>query len=130
MPATDASAPTSPNTAMHTDHEAMAAATVALLSSHPQTAKDILLANTTMTSSQVDDAVIHASPRVEQYRTDMQNLATKAAKYTSVSLWVVFLSTFFGLLAAALGGCLGAAHIHRVYHLRTFEPLAKKHRVR
>lgn len=130
MAANGTSGQTPPVVAMHVDHEAMAAATAALLSSHPQTAKDILMAHTAMTPGQVDDAVTHAMTRVEQYQTEMQALAKKAAKYTSVSLWVMFLSAFLGLLAAALGGCLGAVHIHRVYHLRTYRPLTKKHTVR
>ena len=32
--------------------------------------------------------------------------------------WITFLSAFLALLAAAIGGWLGATHVHRVYHLR------------
>jgi hypothetical protein len=35
-------------------------------------------------------------------------------------MWTVFVSLLLGLLAAALGGWLGASHVHRVYHLRRY----------
>jgi hypothetical protein len=39
---------------------------------------------------------------------------------TAATLWVAFLSSLLGLLAAAIGGWLGSSHIHRVYHLRSY----------
>ena len=42
-------------------------------------------------------------------------------RYTAVAMWIAFLSTLFSLIASAIGGWLGAGHIHRVYHLRRYE---------
>lgn len=44
------------------------------------------------------------------------------AHYTAMSMWVAFASALFSMIAAALGGWLGAHHIGHVYHTRTFEP--------
>lgn len=109
--------------AIRTDPGAIAMATDALMSSQPQTAKDILMAYTAMTPSQIDDTVATAARRAQQYQNEAQTLAKRTANCTSAALWVVFLSTFLGLLASALGGWLGAAHVHRVYHLRKYRPL-------
>jgi hypothetical protein len=34
---------------------------------------------------------------------------------------IVFLSIFFALVAAAVGGWLGASHIHKVHHMRRYD---------
>jgi hypothetical protein len=36
-------------------------------------------------------------------------------------MWIIFFSSLIALVAAAIGGWLGAGHIHRVYHLRRYE---------
>lgn len=108
---------------MHIDPGAIAMATDAVMSSHPQTAKNLLMAYTNMTPNQIDDAVMNASIRAQQYQTEAQALAKRTAKCTSAALWVVFLSTFLGLLAATVGGWWGAARVHRVYHLRRYSPV-------
>ncbi|MBD8882315.1 hypothetical protein IHE49_17675 [Rhodanobacter sp. 7MK24] len=109
--------------AIRTEPGAIAMATDAIMSSQPQTAKDILVAYTAMTPPQIDVTVANATARAQRYQTEAKALATRTAKCTSAALWVVFLSTFLGLLASALGGCLGAARVHRVYHLRTYRPM-------
>jgi hypothetical protein len=37
-----------------------------------------------------------------------------------MTLWIAFISAFLAMLAAVLGGWLGAGHVHRVYHLRRY----------
>lgn len=41
--------------------------------------------------------------------------AERIAKYTAGALWALFFSTIAGAFTAALGGWLGAGHLHRVY---------------
>ena len=46
---------------------------------------------------------------------------TRLARYTAAAMWIIFLSSLIALVAAAIGGWMGAGHIHRVYHLRRYE---------
>ena len=48
--------------------------------------------------------------------------AADFAHYTSRVMWTAFGCAFASLITAALGGWLGAHHVHRVYHLRTYAP--------
>jgi hypothetical protein len=43
------------------------------------------------------------------------------AHYITVSMWTAFGSAVAALLASALGGWLGARHVHYVYHLRKYQ---------
>lgn len=123
LPAGIGAAPVALAPATLPDRPAMAAATAALVTSHQQTAKDILAANTTLTTSQIDAAVADASGQVQQYEIAAQTTAERAARYAAMGLWTAFISSLLGMLAAALGGWLGAGHVHRVYHLRSYAPL-------
>jgi hypothetical protein len=51
----------------------------------------------------------------------VQAAADAAARYTATAMWIIFFSSLIALVAAAIGGWLGAGHIHRVYHLRRYE---------
>lgn len=42
------------------------------------------------------------------------------AHYTAITMWTGFGSAALALITAAFGGWLGAHHVHRVYHLRTY----------
>ena len=44
----------------------------------------------------------------------------QAAHYLAAMMWTAFGSAVASLLTSALGGWLGAHHIHRVYHLRRY----------
>jgi hypothetical protein len=48
--------------------------------------------------------------------------AADFAHYTSRVMWAAFGCAFASLITAAFGGWLGAHHVHRVYHLRTYAP--------
>ena len=41
--------------------------------------------------------------------------------YSATAMGIAFLSIFFALVAAAVGGWLGASHIHKVHHMRRYE---------
>lgn len=45
---------------------------------------------------------------------------TQATHYMAAVMWVAFVSAVVSLISAALGGWMGAHHIHRVYHLRQY----------
>jgi hypothetical protein len=44
--------------------------------------------------------------------------------YMSRVMWTAFGCVFASLITAPFGGWLGARHVHRVYHLRTYAPHA------
>ena len=44
----------------------------------------------------------------------------QATHYVAVIMWVAFVSAVVSLITAALGGWMGAHHVHRVYHLRQY----------
>lgn len=96
------------------------AVTMALLADHPDTAKALLAANTEMSPADIDSTVQGLSTQVSQAKATLKAAADAAAHYTAMAMWVLFLSVLLSLLAAALGGWLGASHVHRVYHLRRY----------
>ena len=46
--------------------------------------------------------------------------AATVAQYTARMMWTAFGCAAVSLVTAAFGGWLGAHHVHRVYHLRTY----------
>lgn len=48
--------------------------------------------------------------------------AAMVSQYTSRLMWAAFGSALLSLVTAALGGWLGAHHVHLVYHQRTYAP--------
>lgn len=96
------------------------AATMALLAGRPDTAKALLGANTGMSQADIDRTVQSLSPEVSRARADLKTAADTAARYSAMAMWVLFASLLLSLLAAAFGGWIGAAHVHRVYHLRPY----------
>ncbi|MBE1160798.1 hypothetical protein [Dyella acidiphila] len=57
---------------------------------------------------------------------DAKRRADQLAHNAATVLWIGFASLLLGLLAAALGGWVGAHHIGRIYHLRRFENSAAR----
>jgi hypothetical protein len=45
---------------------------------------------------------------------------TQAAHYMAAVMWTAFGSSVVSLVTSALGGWMGAHHVHRVYHLRQY----------
>lgn len=82
-------------------------------------------------TSTADGASIVASLAADAQaaQLDMKRRADRVAHDAAVTLWTGFASVLLGLIAAILGGWVGAHHIGRVYHLRTFETSAN-HRVK
>jgi hypothetical protein len=103
------------------DRQSMAAVASALLKGNTDNAKAILAANTSLSQADIDQTLQGLQAQVDKYKADVQSAADSAARYTASAMWVIFLSSLIALVAAAVGGWLGAGHIHRVYHLRRYE---------
>jgi hypothetical protein len=103
------------------DRQSMGAVAAALMKGNTENAKALLAANTSMTPAEVDQTVQGLSAQVDKYKADVQAAADATARYTASAMWVVFLSSLIALIAAAVGGWLGAGHIHRVHHLRRYD---------
>ncbi len=104
----------------------MAAVAAALINGNPDNAKALLAANTSMSQAEIDQTLQGLSAQVDKYKADIQAAADTAARYAASAMWIVFLSSLIALVAAAVGGWLGAGHIHRVHHLRRYEALAPR----
>lgn len=76
-----------------------------------QSAKDVLTANTDLTSRQVDDIVggvqEDVSRTVDRYKKEAGQAVEAASTYTQAVLWSVFLASAMGLAVSLLGGCVG-----------------------
>lgn len=96
------------------------ATTMALLAGHPDVAKALLSGNTSLSPAAITGLIQGLSPEVEHARNDLKAAAAAAAHYSAVAMWTLLAAVLLSLLAAALGGCLGASHVHRVYHLRPY----------
>jgi hypothetical protein len=86
-----------------------------LLRGKPEAARDRLVAETGMSSEAADNVLRGLASKVDKYRADLRAAADKAQHYISAGLWALFLGSILALVAAALGGWLGAGHIHRVH---------------
>jgi hypothetical protein len=86
-----------------------------------ENAKALLAANTSLSQAEVDQTLQSVAAQVEKYKAEAQAAADRAARYTATAMWIVFISSLLAMIAAALGGWLGAGQIHRVHHLRRFE---------
>jgi hypothetical protein len=102
------------------DPHTTAAVTAALLTDHPDTAKAWLAASTHLSPVDIDGTVQGLAPQVSQAKANIKAAADQVAHYTATAMWVLFASVLLSLLAAASGGCLGASHVHRVYHTRRY----------
>ena len=99
----------------------MAAVATALIKGNTENAKALLAANTSMSQADIDQTLQDLSAQVDKSKADVQAAADAAARYTATAMWIIFFSSLIALVAAAIGGWLGAGHIHRVYHLRRYE---------
>ncbi|MGN6328992.1 MAG: hypothetical protein ACTHL5_08640 [Rhodanobacter sp.] len=96
------------------------AATMALIANRPDTAKALLTANTNLSPADIDSSVQDLAAPAARARSDIKAAADSAAHYMAMAMWVLFASLLLSLIAAAIGGSLGAGHVHRVYHDRRY----------
>jgi hypothetical protein len=102
------------------DPHTASAATMALIADQPDTAKALLAANTNLSPADIDSTVQGLSAPAARARSDIKTAADSAAHYMAMAMWVLFASLLLSLIAAAIGGSLGAGHVHRVYHDRRY----------
>jgi hypothetical protein len=100
------------------DSATSAAVAADLLRGRNDDAKARLAADTGMQPAEVDQALQTLAPQVERAKTQAREAADQARRYTAAVLWGVFLSSLIALIAAALGGWVGAGNVHRVYGTR------------
>lgn len=86
-----------------------------LLRGNTEAAKSRLAAGTTLSRGEVDQVVQGLAQQVERAKAQAKEAADKAAKYASAAMWAMFLSSLIALIAAALGGWMGGANMHRVW---------------
>jgi hypothetical protein len=103
------------------DRQTMASVAAALINGNTDNAKALLAANTSMSQAEIDQTLQGLSAQIDKYKADIQAAADTAARYAASAMWIIFLSGLIALVAAAVGGWLGAGHIHRVHHLRRYE---------
>jgi len=102
------------------EHGGSAPIVAALIANHDDTASALLAADTGTTQASAAQALQRLSPQIGLARAEAKMTADRTAHYLAMTLWIAFISSFLALLAAAVGGWLGASHIHRVYHLRKY----------
>ena len=102
------------------DRDTTAAVAADLLRGRNDDAKARLAADTGMSSADVDATLQSMNAQIERARADAKDAAEKAARYSAAAMWVLFATAAIALIAAALGGTLGAGHIHRVYDTRAY----------
>lgn len=108
------------------DRQSMAAVASALLKGQTETAKALLAANTSMSQAEIDQTLQSLAAQVEKSKADIKAAADAAARYSAAAMWIIFLSSLIALVMAAIGGWLGAGHVHRVYHLRRYETVTSR----
>jgi len=92
----------------------------AILGNRTDTARALLLADGAA-SEAIDQALPRLATEANAANAKIKADADRAAHYTSMGLWIAFVTGLLALLAAAIGGWLGAGNVHRVYHLRRYE---------
>lgn len=92
----------------------------ALLAGQDDVAAALMAADTGTGTEAAAASLQKLTPQIDAARSESKMAAEKTAHYLSLTLWIAFLSGFLSLLAAAVGGWLGAGQIHRVYHLRKY----------
>jgi hypothetical protein len=102
------------------DRVASAPVTAALLAGHDDTAAALLAAESGTTQAEAAGTLAGLAPEIQTARRDAKAASDKAAHYAAMTLWIAFISALLALVAATLGGWLGARQVHRVYHLRRY----------
>jgi hypothetical protein len=94
--------------------------TTALIAGQDDVASALIAADTGATQADVAGVLTRLAPEIQSAKREAKAAADRVAHYAAMMLWIAFISAFLALLAAAVGGWLGAARVHRVYHLRNY----------
>lgn len=102
------------------DHGAATPIVAALLANKDETAASLLAANAGVSHATAAQTLASLSAETAAARADAKSTADRAAHHLAAVLWALVCGLLIGLVTAAVGGWLGAGHIHRVYHLRAY----------
>jgi hypothetical protein len=102
------------------DHGAAMPIVAALLAGKDETAASLFAADTGVSHAAAAQTLANLSAETSAARADAKSTADHAAHNLAAGLWALVCGLLVGLVTAALGGWLGAGHVHRVYHLRAY----------
>ncbi len=102
------------------DRRLSAPVTAALIAGHGDTASALLAAESGTPQADAAASLARLAPEIQAATREAKATADAAAHYAAMTLWIAFISALLALIAAALGGWLGAGQVHRVYHLRRY----------
>ncbi|MEO9078793.1 MAG: hypothetical protein ABI268_05725 [Rhodanobacter sp.] len=102
------------------DRHLSAPITAALIAGHQDTASALLAAENGESQADAATSMARLAPEIQSATREAKASADAAAHYAAMTLWIAFISAFLALIAAALGGWMGAGQVHRVYHLRRY----------
>jgi hypothetical protein len=97
------------------DKETASAVALDLVRGNTDQAKVRLAAETGLSQAQVDQAMQGLQQKADEYKAKAKEAADKTAKYSAAAMWALFVSVLVSLIAAAIGGWMGARNVHRVY---------------
>lgn len=96
----------------------------ALLGGRESVAVNLFAVSNHLSRAEGASIVASLAADTQAAQIDARQQADRVAHGVAMMLWIVFSSVLLGLIAATLGGWLGAHHIGRIYHLRTFGTLS------
>jgi hypothetical protein len=97
------------------DKETASAIAADLVRGDPGQAKARLAAETGLSQADVDQVMQGLQQKADEYKAKAKEAADKAAKYSAAAMWALFVGVLISLIAAAVGGWVGARNVHRVY---------------
>ena len=68
-----------------------------------------------MQPAEADKMMQSLAAQTEAAKTRAREAAEQARRYAAAAMWALVLSSLIALVAAALGGAVGAGQIHRVH---------------
>jgi len=93
----------------------------ALLSGRENAAANLFAASNQTSTANGASIVAAIAADTQAAQLDAKRRADRIAHDAAMALWIVFASLLLSLIAATLGGWVGAQHIGRIHHLRRFE---------
>lgn len=102
-------------TAEAVDPQTTSAVAAYLLQGNTEAGRNRIMSDTSLPQADADQVVQSMAAQTERTKAELKDAAQRGAKYLSIVMWSIFLCGVVGMIAAALGGWLGAGHLHRVY---------------